>query len=82
MGDCKPSSAKPKTSIPKNLGRAAGARELDSGEFLAEVGRAMGIKKDVEAFKQRWILGRGCPRISAAFTYSRHAKRHVLLTEL
>eukprot|EP00884_Botryococcus_braunii_P001118 jgi/Botrbrau1/11006/Bobra.101_1s0004.1 len=42
---------------------------LATQKFLVEVGKAAGFKKEVEAFHERWIAGRGCPQITAAFVY-------------
>lgn len=33
--------------------------------------QAAGLAKDVAAFAERWVYGRGCPRIIAGFTYTK-----------
>ena len=50
---------------------AGGARLLGTYDFLKEIGKVGGFKHDVTAFYQRWILGRGCPRLHAAFVFNR-----------
>jgi len=54
-------------------GREAGAaaRLLGTREFLGEVGKAGGFKRDVAAFHERWVAGRGCPHLTAAFEFLR-----------
>ena len=44
-------------------------RLLGTRDFLKEVGKQGGFRKDIAAFHLRWISGRGCPRITAAFTF-------------
>ena len=53
-------------------------RALGTYEFLKELGKVGGFKADVTAFHQRWIAGRGCPSIAAAFVFNRRALLCVL----
>jgi hypothetical protein len=63
------------------LGGFAGAnpRLLGTYEFLKELGKAGGFKHDVTAFYQRWILGRGTFRLTAAFIFNRSARSSAAL---
>ncbi|KAK9825158.1 hypothetical protein WJX81_006717 [Elliptochloris bilobata] len=63
-------------AAPGKGGAPAGARLLGTREFLNEVGKAGGFKRDVAAFHERWVAGRGCPRLTAGFVY--HRKRAAL----
>ncbi|KAK9806814.1 hypothetical protein WJX72_003626 [[Myrmecia] bisecta] len=49
------------------------ARLISTREFLHNVGKQGGCRKEVGAFGERWIVGRGCPRITAAFAYNKRA---------
>lgn len=44
---------------------------LSTTEFVKGVGAVGGFRKEVPAFMQRWVYGRGSPRITAAFTYNK-----------
>lgn len=35
------------------------------------MGSAGGFRREVQAFAQRWVYGRGCPHLTAAFTYNK-----------
>lgn len=48
-------------------------RLLGTRDFLKEVGRQGGFRKDITAFHLRWIIGRGCPHVTAAFTFHKQA---------
>ena len=50
---------------------AEDARCLGYYEFLKDLGKAGGFKADATAFHYRWIAGRGCPRIAAAYVFDR-----------
>ena len=63
-------------STSTQLRLSAGARLLGTREFLNEVGKAGGFRRDVAAFHERWVAGRGCPRLTAGFQF--HRKRAVL----
>lgn len=42
---------------------------LSSREFLRELGKGAGAKKELSALSLRWINLRGVPCITAAFSY-------------
>ena len=44
-------------------------RLLGTRDFLKEVGKQGGFRKDITAFHERWIAGQGSPKITAAFSY-------------
>jgi hypothetical protein len=50
---------------------AADARALGTSEFLRELGKVGGFKADVTPFYHRWVGGRGCPHLAAAFVFNR-----------
>jgi len=57
------------------LGTNAGVdpRSLSSREFLRELGKGAGARKELSALSLRWINLRGLPHITAAFTYNKYA---------
>ncbi len=66
--------------LPPACSGAGDARLLGTYEFLKEIGKVGGFKHDVTPFYQRWILGRGCPRLHAAFVFNRSFPHKMLLT--
>ena len=48
-------------------------RLLSSREFLRELGKGAGARKELSALSLRWINLRGMPHITAAFTYNKYA---------
>ncbi len=46
-------------------------RLLSSREFLRELGKGAGARKELSALSLRWINLRGLPHITAAFTYNK-----------
>jgi hypothetical protein len=48
-------------------------RLLSSREFLRELGKGAGARKELSALSLRWINLRGLPHITAAFTYNKYA---------
>ncbi len=46
-------------------------RLLSSREFLRELGKGAGARKELSALSLRWINLRGMPHITAAFTYNK-----------
>ncbi|KAG2497200.1 hypothetical protein HYH03_004789 [Edaphochlamys debaryana] len=48
-------------------------RALNSRNFVIECGRAAGMAKDVAAFAERWVYGRGCPKLTAGFSWIRRS---------
>lgn len=44
-------------------------RLLSSREFLRELGKGAGLRKELGALSVRWVNLRGLPLITAAFTY-------------
>ena len=46
-------------------------RLLSSREFLRELGKGAGARKELSALSLRWINLRGLPLITAAFTYNK-----------
>ncbi|GLC35499.1 hypothetical protein PLESTM_000331000 [Pleodorina starrii] len=53
--------------------RGASHRQLSTRRFVAECGSAAGMAKDVAAFAERWVYGRGCPRLTAGCSYVRRS---------
>jgi transcription initiation factor TFIID subunit 2 len=50
---------------------ARGARALDAFAFMSELGRAGDFRREVAAFAERWVYGRGAPAIVAGLAYHR-----------
>ncbi|KAL0049504.1 hypothetical protein WJX82_003747 [Trebouxia sp. C0006] len=63
--------------LQQGLGTNAGVdsehdpRLLSSREFLRELGKGAGARKELSALSLRWINLRGMPHITAAFTYNK-----------
>ncbi|KAL0042600.1 hypothetical protein WJX79_004833 [Trebouxia sp. C0005] len=63
--------------LQQGLGTNAGVdseqdpRLLSSREFLRELGKGAGARKELSALSLRWINLRGLPHITAAFTYNK-----------
>ncbi|DBA90183.1 TPA: hypothetical protein ACH3X1_003489 [Trebouxia sp. C0004] len=63
--------------LQQGLGMNAGVdsehdpRLLSSREFLRELGKGAGARKELSALSLRWINLRGLPHITAAFTYNK-----------
>ena len=47
------------------------ARNLSTAAFLRDIGKAGRMNKEVQGFAERWIYGRGVPRITAAFAWNK-----------
>jgi transcription initiation factor TFIID subunit 2 len=50
---------------------ARDARALDAYAFMSELGRAGDFRREVAAFAERWVYGRGAPAIVAGLKYHR-----------
>ncbi|GLI61815.1 hypothetical protein VaNZ11_004324, partial [Volvox africanus] len=53
--------------------RGPAGRLLSTRRVIAECGSAAGMAKDVAAFAERWVYGRGCPRLTAGCSYVRRS---------
>ena len=53
------------------LAEGSSSRQLATMDFLREVAKIGGIRHEVSAIYKRWILGSGCPKITAAYFYNR-----------
>jgi hypothetical protein len=53
--------------------RGTTTRQLSTKRFVGECGSAAGMAKDVAAFAERWVYGRGCPRLTAGCSYVRRS---------
>ena len=51
-------------------------RLLGTRDFLKEVGKQGGFRKDITAFHERWIAGQGCVQLTAAFTFHKCAHKN------
>ena len=74
------------TPMPGTLNQSAPAaaaakvrpptRLVSARDFVVEVARAGGFRRDAAPFLERYVFGSGAPALVAAFTY--HRKRNVL----
>ncbi|GFR47357.1 hypothetical protein Agub_g9063, partial [Astrephomene gubernaculifera] len=58
--------------------RGSSDRLLSTRRFISECGAAAGLSKDVAAWAERWVYGRGCPRLTAGFTFVRRSNTLVV----
>ncbi|KAG7671697.1 hypothetical protein Ndes2526B_g07413 [Nannochloris sp. 'desiccata'] len=47
------------------------ARSIDAISFLTELGRAGDFKKEISAFVEKWIYGRGAPQLTLGYQFYR-----------
>ncbi|GMH43148.1 hypothetical protein BSKO_11070 [Bryopsis sp. KO-2023] len=54
-------------------GLSSSSRFLSTHSFLKEVGQSGGVRKEIQAFAERWVYGRGCPTLNAVVKFDNQA---------
>uniref|UniRef100_A0A1D2A1I6 Transcription initiation factor TFIID subunit 2 n=2 Tax=Auxenochlorella protothecoides TaxID=3075 RepID=A0A1D2A1I6_AUXPR len=79
LSEASTQAAETGAGAPSQTSATPPSRTLDATQFVTELGRLAGFRKDVPAFFARWVLGSGTPRITAGFVYHAGPQRRSVL---